>query len=60
MGLQVLLIVVPGDPVHSHRRRFLQVIEGLGKAVFVDVMQQGGELERAVLSGSFTHARQSA
>ena len=34
----------------------LQVEEGLGQTVFIDVMQQGRELERAVLPGSFTHA----
>ena len=37
----------------------LQVEERFGQTVFVDVMQQGREFERAVLSGSFTHAVQS-
>jgi hypothetical protein len=34
--------------------------EGFDEAVFVDVVQQSSELERAVLSGSFAHAFQSA
>ena len=38
---------------------FFQVEEGFSKAVFVDMVQQGGELERVVTTGSFANAVQS-
>ena len=60
IGLQVPLVFMPCNPVDSDRRRLLQVEEAFSQAIFVDVMQQGRELERAVLSGSFTHTMQSA
>ena len=60
VDLQVTLIFVPGYPVDSNGRCLLQVEEGFGQTIFVDVMQQGGEFERAVLAGGFTHAKQSA
>ena len=47
--LHVSLIFVPRHPVHADCRRFLQVVETFGQTPFVDVMQQGRELERAVL-----------
>ena len=60
IGLQILLVVVPSHTIDSNGRRFLQVEERFGQTVFVDVMQQCGELELAVLVGSFTHAVQPA
>jgi hypothetical protein len=50
---------VPRDTIDSDRGPFLQTEESLGQPIFVDVMQQGSELERVVLSGSFAHAVQS-
>jgi hypothetical protein len=55
-GLQVPLVFVPGHTVHADGRRLLQVEERFGEAVFVDMVQQGGELERAAVASSFTHA----
>jgi len=60
IGLHVLLIVVPGHTIDSDSCRFLQVEERFGQTVFADMVQQGGEFERAVLAGSFTHAVQAA
>ena len=60
VGLQVPLVFAPCYAVDANRRRLLQMEEGFGQAVFVDVMQQGRELELAVLSGSFAHTVQSA
>ena len=60
LDLHVPLVFMPRYTVDSDGRRLLQVEEGFGQTVFVDVMQQGREFERAVLSGSFTHAVQSA
>ena len=60
VDLHVLLVVLPCDPVHTDGRRPLQVEECFGQAVFIDMVQQGCEFERAVLSGSFTHAAQTA
>ena len=60
VGLQVLLVFVPGDPINSDSRRLLQMEEGFGQAVFVNVVQQGSELELAALAGSFAHTVQSA
>jgi hypothetical protein len=51
---------MPGDPVDADCRRLLQVEEGFGQAVFINVVQQGSESELAVLAGGFTHAGQSA
>jgi hypothetical protein len=51
---------MPRHPVHADRCRLLQIEEGFGQAVFVDVMQQGRELERAAIASSFPHAMQSA
>jgi len=45
--------------VNSDRRILLQVEEGVSQTVFAHMMQQGCELELAVLAGSFTHAVQS-
>jgi hypothetical protein len=59
VDLQVSLVFVPRYPVHADGHRLLQVEEALGQALFVDVVQQGGELERAVLTGSFAHAVQT-
>ena len=60
VGLHVLLVFLPSHSIHSNRRRLLQVEEGFSQAVFADMVQQGGELERAVLAGSFAYAVQSA
>ena len=60
VDLHVLLVVLPGDTVDSDCRALLQLFEGERQRVPVDVVQQGGELELAVLSGSFAHAQQSA
>jgi len=60
IGLQVLLAFVPCDPIYSDRRRLLQIEERFGQTVFVDVMQQSSELERAAGTGSFAHTVQSA
>ncbi len=60
VDLQVSLVFMPGDPVHSDGRRLLQIEEALSQARLVDVVQQGRELERAVLAGSFAHAVQTA
>ena len=59
-GRHVLLVFVPGDTVYPDSRCLLQIVEGFQQAVLVDVMQQGCELERAVLAGSFTHTVQTA
>jgi hypothetical protein len=60
VDLQVLLIFLPGYSIDADGRRLLQVEERFGQAVFVHVVQQGGESEPTVLAGSFTHAVQSA
>ena len=57
--LQIPLIFEPGYTVDSNCRRPLQVEESFGQTVFVDVMQQGREFERAAGAGSFAHAVQS-
>jgi len=60
VGLQVLLVFLPCHFINSDRCVLLQIEERLSQTVFVDVMSQGSELERAVLAGRFTHALQSA
>jgi len=66
VGLHVLLVFLPSHSIHSNRRRLLQVEEGFSQAVFADMVQQGGELERAagtdrrLVAGSFAYAVQSA
>ena len=58
--LQVLLIFLPGYAVNSDRCRLLQIEEGFIQTVFINVMQQGRELELAVLAGSFAYAEQTS
>ncbi len=59
IGLQVLLVVVPSNAINSDGCPLLQIEECFGQTIFIDMMQQGSELERAVLTGSFTHAVQT-
>jgi hypothetical protein len=56
--LQIALIFKPRHTIHSNRRRLLQTEERTGQQVFIDMMQQGRELELAVLAGSSTHTFQ--
>ena len=64
--LQVLLVFMPSYPVDSDRCRLLQIEESFIQTVFVDVMQQGGELELAAgthsdgSAGSFAYAEQTS
>ena len=60
MDLHVPLILMPRDPIDSDSRPLLQIEERFGQTVFVDMMQQGSELERAAGAGRFTHAVQTA
>jgi hypothetical protein len=57
--LQVLLVFMPSHTIDSNGRRLLQIVEGFGQAVLIDMVQQGCECERAVLTGSFAHAVQT-
>ena len=54
-----LLVFRPSDTIDSNGRRLLQIVEGFGQAVVIDMVQQGCEFERAVLTGSFAHAVQA-
>ena len=52
-------IVMPRYTVDSNRYPLLQIEERFGKTIFIDMMQQSSELERTVLTGSFTHTVQT-
>ena len=45
--------------VDTYRCVFLQIEERFSQTVFIHMMQQGGEPERAVLAGRFTHTVQT-
>ena len=58
--LQPDLVVPPAHPVDADRRGLLQAEEGLGQPCDIDMVEQSGELESAVLAGRLAHAQQTA
>jgi len=58
--LHILLVFMPHNLVDFDRQHLLQMAEGFQQALFVNVMQQGRELDRTVLASAFAQAEQSA